>query len=75
MSGSVFNPWAQAPLNYDEFLKRLAVHLGLDENITDVKLFEAIVRMDPLKLIQTDLQLVIDDVSPFKKRDTETIRS
>lgn len=67
MSGSVFNPWAQAPTDYDDFLKRLAVHLGLNENVTEAKLFEAIVKTDPLKLVQIDLQLVRDDVSFFKK--------
>lgn len=65
MSGSVFNPWAQAPLNYDDFLKRLAVKLGLDENVSDSELFKAIVDMDPYQLVQIDMQLVKDDVRFF----------
>lgn len=63
MSGSVFSPWAQAPLNYGDFLKRLAVLLGLDENVAESVLFEAIVKTDPIQLVQLDLQLVKDDVS------------
>lgn len=62
MSGSVFNPWAHAPVNYEDFLKRLASHLGLAENFTDAVLFDKIIHMDPIKLVQTDLQLIEDEV-------------
>ncbi|XP_063701626.1 esterase B1-like [Culicoides brevitarsis] len=65
MSGSVFNPWAQAPINYKDFLKRLAVHLEIDENSSDSALFEAIVKTDPIKLVQIDLQLAEEEEKFF----------
>ncbi|XP_063709225.1 esterase B1-like [Culicoides brevitarsis] len=58
MSGSVLCPWATAPKFYESCLKRLAIALGLDEDVNEEILFKAISEADPLTLLMHEVNLI-----------------
>lgn len=58
MSGSALTPWANTSPDYDKYLKKFAIGLGLTGNEDDMTVFRAINGTDADKLIQINSTLI-----------------
>lgn len=65
-SGAVFNPWASASANYEKYLRKFVVSLGLTGEEDDATIFKAINGADAEKLIQIDSKLIDTDARILK---------
>ncbi|XP_063709090.1 esterase B1-like [Culicoides brevitarsis] len=58
MSGSAFSPWASVPEDFDKYMDRLVMKLGLNESSSEEMIFKKICETNPEELLKLTLDIV-----------------